>query len=106
MTAADVAARAYGAAARSALAALERNLLPDAVTRRLTRLLLAQRLRLGYLPSAPLQLQQLLLFAHCTYPPRPLVALCLSWDEFLPFFSGSAVGNSVKNLVGSCRLYC
>ncbi|KAF7102663.1 hypothetical protein CFC21_103759 [Triticum aestivum] len=64
MAAAAVAARAYEAAARSALAALERNLLPDAVTRRLTRLLLAQRLRLGYLPSAPLQLQDLILFAH------------------------------------------
>ncbi|XBI11316.1 hypothetical protein VPH35_138401 [Triticum aestivum] len=64
MAAAAVAARAYEAASRSALAALERNLLPDAVTRRLTRLLLAQRLRLGYLPSAPLQLQDLLLFAH------------------------------------------
>ncbi|KAL6839388.1 hypothetical protein ACP4OV_030658 [Aristida adscensionis] len=59
-----VAARAYEAAARSALAALERNLLPDAATRRLTRLLLAQRLRQGYLPSAPLQLQHLLLFAR------------------------------------------
>ncbi|GJN38693.1 hypothetical protein PR202_gb27758 [Eleusine coracana subsp. coracana] len=64
MVAAAVTERAYQVAARSALAALERNILPDAVTRRLTRLLLAQRLRLGYLPSAPLQLQQLLLFAH------------------------------------------
>ncbi|XP_025882010.1 (S)-coclaurine N-methyltransferase isoform X2 [Oryza sativa Japonica Group] len=59
---------AYLAATRAALAALERNALPDAVTRRLTRLLLAQRLRLGYLPSssssAPLHLHHLLLFAH------------------------------------------
>ncbi|RLM56020.1 hypothetical protein C2845_PM10G15160 [Panicum miliaceum] len=61
MVAASAAERAYGAAARSAL---ERNLIPDAVTRRLTRLLLAQRLRQGYLPSAPLQLQQLLHFVH------------------------------------------
>ncbi|CAN6177745.1 unnamed protein product [Urochloa humidicola] len=59
-----VAERAYTAATRSALAALERNLIPDAVTRRLTRLLLAQRLRQGYLPSTPLQLQQLLHFVH------------------------------------------
>ncbi|CAN6216496.1 unnamed protein product [Urochloa humidicola] len=59
-----VAERAYTAATRSALAALERNLIPDAVTRRLTRFLLAQRLRQGYLPSAPLQLQQLLHFVH------------------------------------------
>uniref|UniRef100_A0A0D9WRF3 Methyltransferase domain-containing protein n=1 Tax=Leersia perrieri TaxID=77586 RepID=A0A0D9WRF3_9ORYZ len=58
------AAAAYTAATRAALAALERNVLPDAVTRRLTRLLLAQRLRLGYLPSAPLQLQHLIQFAH------------------------------------------
>lgn len=67
MAAAYVAERAYEAAARSALAALERNLIPDAVTRRLTRLLLAQRLRQGYLPSAPLQLQQLLQFVHCKF---------------------------------------
>uniref|UniRef100_A0A804UJ73 S-adenosyl-L-methionine-dependent methyltransferase superfamily protein n=1 Tax=Zea mays TaxID=4577 RepID=A0A804UJ73_MAIZE len=64
MVAASVAERAYEAATRSALVALERNLIPDAVTRRLTRLLLAQRLRQGYLPSAPLQLQQLLQFVH------------------------------------------
>lgn len=56
-------AQAYEVAVRSALAALEHNLLPDVVTRRLTRLLLAQRLRQSYLPSAPLQLHQLL-FAH------------------------------------------
>ncbi|CAL5039104.1 unnamed protein product [Urochloa decumbens] len=64
MAVASVAERAYTAATRSALAALERNLIPDAVTRRLTRLLLAQRLRQGYLPSAPPQLQQLLHFVH------------------------------------------
>ncbi|KAJ8470932.1 hypothetical protein OPV22_025275 [Ensete ventricosum] len=52
----------YVAAVRAALAALERNLLPDAVVRRLTRLLLAGRLRLCYLPSADLQLAQLLRF--------------------------------------------
>ncbi|CAL9773034.1 unnamed protein product [Musa acuminata subsp. burmannicoides] len=52
----------YEAAVRAALAALERNLLPDAVVRRLTRLLLAGRLRLCYLPSADLQLAQLLRF--------------------------------------------
>ncbi|THU61150.1 hypothetical protein C4D60_Mb07t20250 [Musa balbisiana] len=52
----------YEAAVRTALAALERNLLPDAVVRRLTRLLLAGRLRLCYLPSADLQLAQLLRF--------------------------------------------
>ncbi|XP_066378757.1 (S)-coclaurine N-methyltransferase-like isoform X1 [Miscanthus floridulus] len=64
MVAASVAERAYEVATRSALVALERNLIPDAVTRRLTRLLLAQRLRQGYLPSAPLQLQQLLQFVR------------------------------------------
>lgn len=52
----------YEAAMRVALASLERNLLPDAVVRRLTRLLLASRLRLGYLPSADLQLASLLDF--------------------------------------------
>ncbi|KAJ8470931.1 hypothetical protein OPV22_025274 [Ensete ventricosum] len=52
----------YKAAVRAALEALERNLLPDAVVRRLTRLLLAGRLRLCYLPSADLQLAQLLRF--------------------------------------------
>ncbi|URE18482.1 rRNA small subunit methyltransferase G [Musa troglodytarum] len=53
---------AYEAAVRAALAALERNILPDAVVRSLTRLLLAGRLRLCYLPSADLQLAQLLRF--------------------------------------------
>ncbi|KAG1335428.1 (S)-coclaurine N-methyltransferase [Cocos nucifera] len=52
----------YEAAVRVALASLERNLLPDAVVRRLTRLLLASRLRSGYLPSADLQLAHLLDF--------------------------------------------
>ncbi|XP_042454417.1 (S)-coclaurine N-methyltransferase-like isoform X1 [Zingiber officinale] len=52
----------YEAAVRAGLAALERNLLPDALVRRLTRLLLAGRLRLGYQPSAELQLAELLRF--------------------------------------------
>jgi hypothetical protein len=73
MVAASVAERAYEVATRSALVALERNLIPDAVTRRLTRLLLAQRLRRGYLPSAPLQLQQLLQFVRCKYPVHLLL---------------------------------
>ncbi|KAK8913573.1 hypothetical protein KSP39_PZI024301 [Platanthera zijinensis] len=54
----------YAAAVRAILASLERNLLPDAVVRRLTRVLLASRLRLGYLPSAHLQLSQLLQFKN------------------------------------------
>ena len=90
MVAASAAERTYGAAARSALAALERNLIPDAVTRRLTRLLLARRLRQGYLPSAPLQLQQLLHFVHCEsvhrsvassvnlVPRKQLLFLCIA----------------------------
>lgn len=52
----------YEAAVRAALAALERNILPDALVRRLTRLLLAGRLRLGYQPSAELQLAELVRF--------------------------------------------
>ncbi|KAH7657468.1 S-adenosyl-L-methionine-dependent methyltransferase protein [Dioscorea alata] len=52
----------YDAAVRAALSSLERNLLPDNVVRRLTRLLLAARLRLGYQPTAELQLSHLLLF--------------------------------------------
>ena len=47
------------------LASLERNLLPDAVIRRLTRLLLASRLRSGYKPSSDLQLSDLMQFVHC-----------------------------------------
>ncbi|KAJ3691988.1 hypothetical protein LUZ60_012338 [Juncus effusus] len=54
--------RAYDTGVKTGLAALERNLLPDAVVRRLTRLLLAARLREGYLPSAHLQLESLLHF--------------------------------------------
>lgn len=58
----------YEAAVRVALASLERNILPDPVVRRLTRLLLASRLRLGYRPSAELQLSQLIRFARCKIP--------------------------------------
>ncbi|KAF3615178.1 (S)-coclaurine N-methyltransferase [Capsicum annuum] len=54
----------YDATVRLMLSLLERNLLPDAVIRRLTRLLLATRLRSGYNPSAELQLSHLLHFVH------------------------------------------
>ncbi|TQD71021.1 hypothetical protein C1H46_043447 [Malus baccata] len=54
----------YDASVRFALASLERNLLPDAVVRRLTRLLLASRLRSGYRPSSELQLSDLLQFVQ------------------------------------------
>ncbi|CAI9759596.1 unnamed protein product [Fraxinus pennsylvanica] len=54
----------YDATVRLMLASHERNLLPDVVIRRLTRLLLASRLRSGYKPSAELQLSDLLHFAH------------------------------------------
>lgn len=56
--------KAYGAAVKVALSSLERGLLPDPVIRRLTRLLLATRLRSGYLATADLQLSHLLHFAH------------------------------------------
>nr|GMD44141.1 (S)-coclaurine N-methyltransferase [Ipomoea batatas] len=55
----------YEASVRVMLATLERNLLPDAVIRRLTRLLLASRLRSSYKSSADLQLSDLLHFVHC-----------------------------------------
>ena len=55
----------YDATVRFMLASLERNLLPDAVIRRLTRLLLAGRLRSGYKPTSEQQLSDLLAFAHC-----------------------------------------
>lgn len=54
----------YDASVRLMLASLERNLLPDAVIRRLTRLLLASRLRSGYKPTSELQLSDLLNFVH------------------------------------------
>ncbi|KAL0904014.1 hypothetical protein M5K25_026083 [Dendrobium thyrsiflorum] len=54
----------YDAAVRAVLVSLERNLLPDAVVRRLTRVLLAARLRQGYLSSAYLQLSQLIRFKN------------------------------------------
>lgn len=54
----------YDATVRLMLASLERNLLPDAVIRRLTRLLLAGRLRSCYKPSPELQLSDLLHFVH------------------------------------------
>ncbi|KAJ6790866.1 Uncharacterized protein M6B38_248000 [Iris pallida] len=52
----------YDATVRVVLASLERNILPDALVRRLICSLLASRLRLGYLPSAHLQLSELLRF--------------------------------------------
>ncbi|XP_017420895.1 (S)-coclaurine N-methyltransferase isoform X1 [Vigna angularis] len=55
---------AYDATVKLMLSALERNLLPDAVTRRLTRLLLATRLRSSSTTSSELQLFNLLHFAH------------------------------------------
>nr|KJB54631.1 hypothetical protein B456_009G042400 [Gossypium raimondii] len=54
----------YDVTVRFMLTSLERNLLPDAIIRRLTRLLLASRLRSGYKPSTELQLSNLLQFAH------------------------------------------
>ena len=57
---------AYETVVKLMLAALERNVLPDVITRRLTRLLLATRLRSAYKPSSQLQLSDLLYFAHCT----------------------------------------
>ncbi|ONI33134.1 hypothetical protein PRUPE_1G407700 [Prunus persica] len=54
----------YDATVRFALSSLERNLLPDAVVRRLTRLLLASRLRSGYKPTSELQLSDLLQFVQ------------------------------------------
>ncbi|GAY37454.1 hypothetical protein CUMW_029110 [Citrus unshiu] len=62
---------AYDATVRLMLSSLERNLLPDAVIRRLSRLLLGGRLRSGYKPSAELQLSDLLQFAHCTQLSSP-----------------------------------
>lgn len=56
----------YDASVRLMLASLERNLLPDAVIRRLNRLLLASRLRSGYKSTSELQLSDLLNFAHCS----------------------------------------
>uniref|UniRef100_A0A0V0GXA5 Putative ovule protein n=1 Tax=Solanum chacoense TaxID=4108 RepID=A0A0V0GXA5_SOLCH len=57
----------YDATVRVMLGSLERNLLPDTIIRRLTRLLLAARLRSGYKPSSELQLSDLLQFVHCTH---------------------------------------
>ncbi|KAG8635960.1 hypothetical protein MANES_16G083201v8 [Manihot esculenta] len=54
----------YDASVRVILALLERNLLPDAVVRGLTRLLSASRLRSGYKPSSDLQLSDLFHFVH------------------------------------------
>ncbi|KAJ7966394.1 (S)-coclaurine N-methyltransferase-like [Quillaja saponaria] len=54
----------YDVTVRFMMASLERNLLPDAIIRRLTRLLLASRLRSGYKPTSELQLSDLLDFAH------------------------------------------
>ncbi|PQM37783.1 (S)-coclaurine N-methyltransferase isoform X2 [Prunus yedoensis var. nudiflora] len=67
----------YDATVRFALSSLERNLLPDAVVRKLTRLLLASRLRSGYKPTSELQLSDLLQFVHCKLTPPLLCTLKL-----------------------------
>ncbi|KAI4316494.1 hypothetical protein L6164_024474 [Bauhinia variegata] len=54
----------YDVTVKLMLRLLDRNLLPDAVIRRLTRLLLATRLRSGYKPSSELLLSDLIQFAH------------------------------------------
>ncbi|KAK4787730.1 hypothetical protein SAY86_011563 [Trapa natans] len=54
----------YDATVKVMMASLERNLLPDAVIRRLTRLLLAARLRSCYRPSSETQLSDLLNFVR------------------------------------------
>ncbi|KAK9081550.1 hypothetical protein Syun_030874 [Stephania yunnanensis] len=54
----------YNVTVKMLLGFLERALLPDMVVRRLTRLLLAARLRQGYKPSSQLQLSDLLHFAQ------------------------------------------
>ncbi|KAI3496385.1 hypothetical protein L1887_38746 [Cichorium endivia] len=54
----------YDATVKLMLASLERNLLPDAVIRRLTRLLLAGRLRSCSKPTSQEQLQDLMAFVH------------------------------------------
>ncbi|KMT17897.1 hypothetical protein BVRB_2g034270 [Beta vulgaris subsp. vulgaris] len=55
---------AYTATTKLMLGALERNLLPDAIIRKLTRLLLASRLRSSYKSSSQLQLSHLIHFVH------------------------------------------
>ncbi|KAG9133477.1 hypothetical protein Leryth_013284 [Lithospermum erythrorhizon] len=55
----------YGATVKLMLGSLERNLLPDVIIRRLTRLLLASRLRSGYKSSSEKQLSDLLQFVNC-----------------------------------------
>ncbi|KAG9451743.1 hypothetical protein H6P81_004647 [Aristolochia fimbriata] len=54
----------YNATVRTMLTLLEKNLLPDMVIRKLTRLLLAERLRSGYLRSSELQLAALMEFVN------------------------------------------
>ncbi|GKD22223.1 hypothetical protein Tco_1223926, partial [Tanacetum coccineum] len=54
----------YDATVKLMTASLERNLLPDAVIRKLTRLLLAGRLRSCFKPTCHEQLQELLAFVH------------------------------------------
>eukprot|EP01018_Ginkgo_biloba_P004175 Gb_29392 [translate_table: standard] len=54
----------YDMAIRGTMRSLEANLLPDFVIRKLTRMLLASRLRLGYKPNAESQLSDLIAFAN------------------------------------------
>ncbi|KAL5698637.1 hypothetical protein ACHQM5_029648 [Ranunculus cassubicifolius] len=54
----------YNATVKMMLSSLERNLLPDLIIRRLTRLLLSSRLRSGYKSESQEQLADLISFAH------------------------------------------
>lgn len=77
----------YDATVRFMLASLERNLLPDGVIRRLTRLLLASRLCSGYRSSTELQLSHLLQFAHCAYISW-MITFLFSFSFFVTYPTG------------------
>lgn len=71
---------AYDASVKTVLTLLEKNLLPDVVIRRLTRLLLAGRLRSGYKPTADLQLSDLLRFVNGKSVTDVTIFLFLSFN--------------------------
>ncbi|GKD35823.1 hypothetical protein Tco_1251332 [Tanacetum coccineum] len=81
----------YDATVRLLMASLEHNLLPDAVTRRLTRMLLAGRLRSCFKPTSQQQLQDLMAFVHCTgYSLKDK-------NKAKPDKTKSRIGKSAKN---------
>ncbi|KAF7830437.1 (S)-coclaurine N-methyltransferase [Senna tora] len=99
----------YESSVKLMLASLERNLLPDVLTRTLTRFLLSSRLHSGYKPSLQLQLSHLLEFVHSLKE----MPIAINTDkpkeqhyELPTSFFKLVLGKNLKYSVPICMNYC